>query len=455
MSILQPYVEAVRVAIAAGGFALLLGHARRPRAPDREPPLAGFHGRFDRTLLVLGLLAGLSWWNFLGFHFSGFVHTWEAYHYYLGGKYFREVGYTRLYACSTVADAEDGLLSQARDRKIRNLETNLIGGTQAVLLDPAACTGRFSAARWQAFKADVAWFRSRVTPPRWALMQMDHGYNGTPVWALLGTPLANTGPASTSRIRTLALLDALLLVVMWACVAWVFGWRVLCVGLIYWGTNHLARFHWTGGGFLRQDWLVLAVVGVCLIKRERMAPAGFLLTWAALIRIFPGLIVLGLLLKTLWDLWDGRGVTPGHRRFAFGAALALVTLLPAATWLAGGPGVWRDFLANTRKHWDTPLANYIGLKTIVAYEHDTRARLTAPLGLEEDPYKVWKDARRRVFAERRWLFAGLVAAFAVALALAVRREPDWVAAVLAVGLIPVLAELTCYYYSILLTYGLL
>jgi hypothetical protein len=68
---------------------------------------------------------------------------------------------------------------------------------------------------------------------------------------------------------------------------------------------------------------------------------------------------------------------------------------------------------------------------------------------------VWKDARRATFAERRWIWGGLVAAFAVLLAFALRGEPAWMAAVLGVGLIPVATELTCYYYSILLAYGLL
>ncbi len=41
------------------------------------------------------------------------------------------------------------------------------------------------------------------------------------------------------------------------------------------------------------------------------------------------------------------------------------------------------------------------------------------------------------------------------LALAVRTEPEWVAAVLGIGAIPFAFELTNYYYSILLGFGLL
>jgi hypothetical protein len=33
-------------------------------------------------------------------------HTWEHFHYYLGAKYFRELSYSRLYACTAVVEAE-------------------------------------------------------------------------------------------------------------------------------------------------------------------------------------------------------------------------------------------------------------------------------------------------------------------------------------------------------------
>jgi len=49
----------------------------------------------------------------------------------------------------------------------------------------------------------------------------------------------------------------------------------------------------------------------------------------------------------------------------------------------------------------------------------------------------------------------LVGAFALLLARASERQPDWVAAIIALGLLPVAVELTGYYYAVLLAYGLL
>jgi hypothetical protein len=437
---------------AAGGLLCLWGAWLRWRGRPEAAALVR-----DRSLVFLGIVGGLCWWNVPGFHPGGYLHVWDSYHYFLGAKYFRELGYTRLYDCTVVADAEAGLLEDVRRRRIRDLETNRIGPAGRVLADPGRCTGHFSPSRWVAFTRDVAWFRDRMSPAHWTLVQRDHGYNGTPAWLIVGGLLAGLGAASDGLLRTLALLDAGLLLAMWAAVGWAFGWRAACVAAIYWGTNYPAGGGWTGGAYLRQDWLTLAILALCLLRRGRPAGAGFALAGSALLRIFPGFIAIALGLKALAALLRVRrlSVAAGHRRLAAGTLLGLAVFLPLSLAAAGGPGAWVAFVDNSRKHLDTPAWNLVGLKTLVAYEHDTRLTRTVPLGLEADPFAPWQDARRRVFAERRWLFAALVAVYLGLLGWAVRRQADWVAAVLGVGLIPVAAQVSCYYWSILLAYGFL
>ncbi len=56
-------------------------------------------------LAAVGLGAHL---DFLGFHGErGAVHYWDFFHYYMGSKYFAELGYGGLYDASARADAED------------------------------------------------------------------------------------------------------------------------------------------------------------------------------------------------------------------------------------------------------------------------------------------------------------------------------------------------------------
>ena len=55
------------------------------------------------------MLGVLAYFNFGAFHFDGLrVHLWDMTHYYLGAKYFGELGYDGLYECIAVADAESG-----------------------------------------------------------------------------------------------------------------------------------------------------------------------------------------------------------------------------------------------------------------------------------------------------------------------------------------------------------
>src|SRR5262249_52463825 len=119
-----------------------------------------------------------------------------------------------------------------------------------------------------------------------------------------------------------------------------------------------------------------------------------------------------------------------------------------------GLDAWSGFVDNSRKHLGTPLTNNMGLKTVLAYEEATRAIHTRDYSLE-DPFDVWKTARRRVFDERSWLFALLVLGYAALLARAASKQEDWAALALGVGMIPVATELTCYYYSFLLLFGVL
>jgi len=445
--------QKAKIAVAVLAALLLLwGVARRKLGVSSTPAGA----RIRKGLLVgLGLTAAACWYNGGKFHFDEYVHTREVYHYYMGAKYFPELSYTRLYDCSVVADQEAGLGAAAGRRVIRDLRTNKLGSAAGLAREPARCKAHFSAARWRAFSADVSWFRRQMTLSRWEDAQQDHGYNATPLWGVMGRLLASTGPASDGQILALALLDPLLLCAMFAAVWWAFGWRALCLTLIFWGTNYPARFFWNGGGFLRQAWLVLSIVSICLMRRQRMFGAGIAITAAALLRVFPGLLVTGLVLNALWRMWRRRRMTlsPAHRRFALGCVAALLVLVPLSA-AYNGAAAWPGFVDNSRKHLATPLTNYMGLKTVVAFSPATRAsQIKDSAGL--DPYGPWKEARRDVFSARKPLFLLLVLGYLVLLFRAVRGRPDWYAATVSIGLIPVATELTCYYMSILLGLALL
>jgi hypothetical protein len=415
----------------------------------------------DSLLGGLALVAFLSWWNFGHFHYPEYVQVHEHYHYYLGSKYFSELGYTRLYQCTAIADVEAGFGAKVADRWIRDLSTNELERGAVAVKDPSACTSHFSPARWDTFQKDVAWFRSHSSPEKWDSVPFDHGYNATPVWGIAGKLLTGDGPVTDRQILFLSLFDPALIVIMWAFVWWAFGWRTMCVGVIWWGTNYLSRYTWTGGAFLRTDWLAFAVIGVCLVKRNRPVAGGAALSYATLLRIFPGITIAGLALKAGIDMWKRRSwrLNPAHRDFAVGCVIAAGLLVGLSFVVvgrnaAGSIDAWEGFVSNSRKHLATPATNNVGLKTILSYEWTSRAAVLGPLWLDA-PWDTWTAARRRVFDSRKLVYWAAIVASVPLLAFVVRNAEDWVALVMGIALIPVALQLGCYYYAVFSLLGLL
>ena len=420
-------------------------------------------GHVRRQLLVLvGVLSFLAYWNFGAFHFGNYTHYWDTYHYYVGSKYFKEMSFDRLYDCASVADSEDPSLRRRVElRKIMNLRTNVLGSTTEILAHPELCKAPFTPERWQMFKKDIEFFRNRHGVKRWEEAQTDHGYNATPVWNILGSALANLAPASDNQLWILTRIDPLFILGMCGMIWWAFGWQVLCVALAVFGTNFPSRFYWTGGAYLRWDWLFHMTAGVCLLKKNKPILGGYLLAYSALLRVFPGFLFLGPLFVIAQQLFDKkRGPVPWRRvdsiylKVVLGGALAVFTLVPISLVTSSGVAGYKAFLQNSKKHTSTPLTNYMGWRTVITYKEQEAGRFLKTDRLE-DPWKDWKDARLKTFEHRKVAYVAGILAFLVALFFAVRGFSAWESAALASLMIAVVPELTCYYYSFMIVLALL
>jgi len=445
--------------LALLGIALLVADAWRERRDERRegtpPPRRGWR----RWLFgAAAVVATLTYFNFGAFHFNNFVHNWDTLHYYLGAKYFRELSYERLYECIAVADANEPELAwRMGPRRITNLRTNVLESTAEILAHPERCTEHFSEERWWRFTEDVAYFRGRETLGRWMEITTDHGFNGTPVWLLAGAPLANLGPASDRQILALTLLDPIYFLALIAVIGWAFGLRPLAVALLVFATFFPSRFYWTGGSFLRWDWLFYTVAAVACLKKGRPWLGGMALGYAAMLRVFPGLLAAGPAVAVVALAARGAARRPevrAHLRFLGGAVLA-AAILVAASLAVNGPGAYRAFFANTRKHESTPLTNHMGLRTVVAYRPAEAGRhLITETGV--DPWLRWKEARLAAWKQARPLAAVLAVAALFLLGRAASRRPEpWIAAALGTLWIAFAVELTSYYYAFLIVPALL
>ncbi|MFJ9752778.1 glycosyltransferase 87 family protein [Streptomyces chartreusis] len=385
---------------------------------------------------------------------KNFVHTHEWTHYYLGAKYAGELSYDRLYECITVADAQDGVTMPPEQQKITDLRTNRTVSTQAILADPDRCTRHFTTERWSNFRQDTAYFRDRADADQWYTIINDHGYNTTPVWTAAAALLVNLTPATDLQVSLLAVLDPLYLLVMMLAICWAFGWRTLAVAVVVLATYLPARYIWTGGAFLRWDWLFYTVAAVCCLKKGKPVVAGLALGYAALLRIFPAVLFLGPALTLGWQLLRTRHLNRDVIRLFTGGALAAVVLVPISWAVAGGWQAWEAFARNLAKTQETPMTNTVGLRTMLRWRPSQGiGDLYDPQAAE--PAAVWTHALRQAATEIVPLQVALAALFLVALSLAVRWVPPWVAAALSVAVLPVVTDLLCYYYMIIIVLVLL
>jgi hypothetical protein len=472
-----------QLALALFALAALAFERRFERREGTPVAVDGKFARRRRAIERLFLLVAVAtWFNFGAFHFGNFIHNWDTFHYYIGAKYFAELRYDGLYDCVAVADADarPEAAAQMANRKVRDLRRNVLVPATEILARSASCRDRFTAERWRAFERDVAWFRERETPARWEEVTADHGFNATPVWRIAGTALANLAPASHESITALALLDPLLFLGGVALLVWAFGVRVTAIAVLALATAFPARFFWTGGAFLRWDWLFLLVAALALARRGRPLAAGAALGGSALLRLFPAILAAGPAVQvglavvaagaTGFTLRaDGRSspplrtlrnrlATPATRdalRFLAGFALAVALLVPASLALDGGPAAWREFARNTAKHSTTPLTNNMGIATVLTWRPDEIGRKLNVDGAPE-PWAKWKTARLAARAETRPAQLALAAGALLLLGLALRREREgWIALALAACLVPFLVEMTCYYYAFLVVPALL
>lgn len=315
-------VVAFGVAIAA---LLLVGWGMRLSEEGR--PLA-FQRMRDRIMVVLGLAGVLGYFNFGHLHFGGFVHVWDTYHYYIGSKYAAEVGYDRMYDCAAVVDAENGRLAEVQRRNHTDLRTNFITPTKEVIENAdQICKQYFTPERWKEYTADINSIRSMVNENRWREIHVDHGYNATPVWTLAGQFFANLVPATSDGLIKVNLLDPIYIFFTMLMIWWAFGARGFAMAGIVLGCNFPNRYYWTGGAFLRHDWLFYLVASVCLLKKEKHFLGGLSFSYTVLLRLFPGLAAIGPALAAVEYFRRNKKIESGFLRYLAGGAVGTVVLV--------------------------------------------------------------------------------------------------------------------------------
>ena len=271
------------------------------------------------------------------------VQVWSMFHYYLGPKYFPELGYTELYDQALAADRR-GPRRFAFIRRTRDLSSYRLKRVKRLQLN-----SRWSEGRLKAFQADLAALRPYANRRTWRRIFIDRGYNAPPTATALRR-LYGLAPPTPFNLALLGSLDTLLL----------FG-ALLWVGRVFGTTRALLCACWIALFFgnspqrlvglpVLYDYLAALLMCACALKRGHYLGAGAWLAYSTIMRIFPGFLMIGATWWAALHWWRNRRLPRDAVRFALGFAGVLILL--AAVGLANGRGVegWTAFFSNIGRH---------------------------------------------------------------------------------------------------------
>ncbi|MGD0525510.1 MAG: hypothetical protein ABSE49_10220 [Polyangiaceae bacterium] len=304
----------------------------------------------------------------LNFHYS------EYFHYYLGAKYFRELGYEGLYDCTALADSEIAAQDHVRPRIggwVRDLDDILRDKTYDAAL--AHCRDelkpRFSTARWDELLHDVRELRRLAGDDIWPGLIYDAGFNPPPTWSVVGSAVANAIPIRYHETPTFLIatgLDVALLAVCFVALWRAFGGGAAALAAVFFGASFIASYGWNGGAFLRYTWLTTVILGLCALKERRWVLAGAFFAASTCDRVFPAGFAAGALLPIAWSALKNADDRVKLKRFGvgFGATLVVLVLVSLAVF---GTESWRVFFLRIGRHGDVYFVMHIGLKKVLTW----------------------------------------------------------------------------------------
>jgi hypothetical protein len=373
-----------RLAIAMSALLLVSIPVLKRRKSRRESDAAGDDGASDQVeaspessgrglgrvslglLIVIALASCASYYNFFETKGGvGFKDT-DVYHYYMGSKYFSEVGYFDLYHCTILALTDSGVKNRFELPRVRDQRTLRIHTPATTLASALQCREQMPDARWAAFAADVTWFDAKFKAEQWDILLNDHGYNPSPVWNAIGNALSSRIELGSAGFDALINADRILMLVAFTLIVWAFSVEAAALAAIAWGTGLHWGYAWIGDSMLRNLWLFAVLAGLCFLKKQRIAIGGGFLVLASLLRVFPAIFVAGYVVHLFARMRRGESWQVDALQFARGVVTAGVLFCVwaalASDW---GAIAFVEFGEKISVFTDQKSLNKLGLSSLV------------------------------------------------------------------------------------------
>jgi hypothetical protein len=451
-------IQWLKIGLTAATLALL--YVRYKKGPSGNS--SNGYSFPAKAIVVSAILFSAAVFHNLGAIRGGaFVHYGEMFHYYLGSKYFKELGHYDLYNAVVTADTEQGN-ALADIPFLTDLRTYQNIPRETVLEDVVRVKALFSPERWNAFKDDVSFFKTATGMPRspgLRALVMDHGYNASPTSTFVLGILTNA--VSVTHLWSLAVLDVLLVAGMIGFVFGTFGFETGALFSIYFYTNVLNDPDYISGGLLRHDWLFCIVAAVCLLDKGRYAASSVFLTLSAMMRVFPGVLFTGIAISCFQKVKTAGAVDEKFKRFMLAAVITGVAcfLLPAVSFESRHP--WSDFVAKTELHDRGVYVNHLGLRGIVLFE-PSHLSLERFIEANRNTYtndivRHWQDVKERELAQKRpvIVICSLLVLVCLAAVIWKRKDGESESVLWPLLLVYAMSYLSHYYYAFLCLFVLL
>ena len=313
--------ESLKILLAVGALCLVLGWTSIPKRV---------------AIILLSFLVFVSAANYMRWGptlLTERIDSYDVIHYYLGAKYFDELGYYDLYPSIALADYEAGPFNPGLDSY--RAQDPVSGYAVRPISDAIEHGGTiretsFSPERWESFRKDFLHLQRDFTLTRkhWATLLKDRGFNGTPAWVALVSPVAKLVPVD--YIKWLCSADILFLGIGLLFVRWAYGNITALWALEFLFLSYSLRWPVVGWAFFRYDWVCALLVGLALIKKNRHFPAGIMVAVAGSFRLFPVIWLFGPAAKGMINLVNFKDFSFNWNRklllLAAGFLVAMITI---------------------------------------------------------------------------------------------------------------------------------
>lgn len=386
---------------------------------------------------------------------KAYLHWHEVYHYYLGGKYFPELGYNGLYEAVLLADQESSnpQYSQPELRSLR-APTSPISVEEGLRRAREEHRPRFSDARWLEFTTDVATLKS-VAGSGWIDTALyDAGYNPPPSWAVFGYTVANLlpidqahaffdGRPSWYQIEFLPLFDVLMLLTIFILIYRAFGLEAFVLFSFLFCTSYVASYSWISGSFFRYTWLLGLIAGICMLKEKRYLLAGIFLGLSSIDRIFPVVFAAGAALPLLY-LYK-KNPKPLQQYMLGG--VATVSIIVVISLALFGIDSWGSFFTKITAHKDMFFVHHIGYKRFAVFDELVpNQNFWWGDGLRR--FAIWNERLNTKWDAVKWMHMPFIIMLIVTAIFSVRSMQAEESALLFGGLVFFFSSIPANYYYI-------